>query len=159
MHECNAMQNLKKNNKKKIIFGHKGLRVKAQGPCQRDSPRLSLLCPHSFRCKLRVGVSRKIILMFNSNIGINVKSLYQFMNKCYTIMCFWHKHFLFSCFLRGFQLETIWVCMPSSSMKMTKPLRFMLFLTLSLIRILGFWLTKIYHNLPSSKNFFWHPNI
>ena len=36
MHECNAMQNLKKKTikkKKKNVFGHKGLRVKAQEPC------------------------------------------------------------------------------------------------------------------------------
>ena len=48
MHECNAMQILetkenKKAKKKKKKKGHKGFGDEAQGPCQKDSIRLSLL--------------------------------------------------------------------------------------------------------------------
>ena len=58
---------------------------------------------YSLRCKLRVGVSRHMSSLINSNIVIEAKSLYQFMNKCHGILCFLHKHFLFGCL----QLEII----------------------------------------------------
>ena len=102
------MQTLMKN-----IFGHKRLKELAQGPCQTDS--LRLLHPHSFRCKLGVGVSIRINHNLSSSIGIKVKNLYQFMNKCHRILCFWHRHLLFGCFLRSLQLIAIWLCMPSST--------------------------------------------
>ena len=52
MHECDA-----KTNPNEKHFGNKRLKELAQGPCQIDSLRLSLLHPHSLRCKLGVGVS------------------------------------------------------------------------------------------------------
>ena len=52
MHEYNANANPNEKH-----FGHKRLKELAQGPCQTDSLRLSLLHPHSLRCKLGIGVS------------------------------------------------------------------------------------------------------
>ena len=130
------MQTLMKN-----IFGHERLKELSQGPCQINSVRLSFLHPHSFRCKLGIGVSRWIRSKFISCIGIKVKNIYQFMNKSHRILCFWHRHFLFGCLLWNLQLKTIWVSMSSSTTKMTKPLRFVLFLTSRMIESLGFWLT------------------
>ena len=135
MQECNA-----KKNPNEKHFGHKTLKELAQGPCQTDSLRLSLLHPHFHRCKLGIGVSRWIRLKLNSCIGIKVKNFYEFMNKCHRILCFWHRHFLFDCLLWSLQLKTIWACMPNSTTKMTKPLRFVLFLASKMIEILGFWL-------------------
>ena len=60
------------------------------------------------------------------------------MNKCLRILCFWHKHFLFGCLLWSVQLKTIWESMTSSTTKMTKPLRFVLFLASEWLGFLGF---------------------
>ena len=79
----------------KYSFGHNRLKELTQGPCQTDSLRLSLLHPD----KLGVGVSIRISPNLSSNIGINVKNLYQFMDKCHRILRFWHRHFLFECLL------------------------------------------------------------
>ena len=136
MQECNA-----KTNPNEKHFGHKRLKELAQGPCQTNSLRLGLLHPHFHRCKLGIGVFRWSRLKLNSCIGIKVKNFYQFMNKCHRILCFWHRHFLFDCLLWSLQLKTIWACMPNSTTKMTKPLRFVLFLASRMIEILGFWLT------------------
>ena len=77
------MQALMKNS-----FGHKRLKELTHEPCQTDSLRPSLLHPDSFRCKLGVGISIRIGPNFSSGIGIKVKNLYQFMDKCHRILCF-----------------------------------------------------------------------
>ena len=124
----------------------KGMRNIAWGPCQIDSVKLSLLHPQFLRCMPKVGVSRDMRFLINSSIGIKTKSLYQFMNKCHGILCSWHRHFLFGCL----QLETIWASIPSSTTKMIKLLRLVLFLTYRMSRFLRFCFTKIYLNSPSS---------
>ena len=53
MHECNAMQLLEtkeknKKNQRTKNNGHKEKNNEAQGPCQKDSVRLSLLHPKNF---------------------------------------------------------------------------------------------------------------
>ena len=54
MHECNAMQLLEINEKKKTKNqrtknnGHKEKNNEVQGPCQKDSVRLSILHPNFF---------------------------------------------------------------------------------------------------------------
>ena len=113
MYECNAMQILetktkktKKKQKQKYKIqktknkeqrtknnGHKGKSNEAQGPCQKDSIRSSLLYPKPFRCSTSIGVCIHIRVISNSRIGIKVESLYQFTNKCYRILCLWHRHF------------------------------------------------------------------
>ena len=130
------MHILKKNN-----FGHKRLKELTKGPCQTDSLRLNLLHPNSFRCKLGVGISIWIGPNFSASMGIKVKNLYQFMDECYRILYFWHKNFLFGSLLWSLQLKTIWPSMPRFTTKMTKPLRFVMFLASRLIGILRFRLT------------------
>ena len=51
MHECYAMQILetKRKTQKLKNNGHKGNSNEAQGPCQKDSIRSSLLHPKPFR--------------------------------------------------------------------------------------------------------------
>ena len=59
MHECNAIQILEtktKETQKPQNNGHKGMSNKAQGPCQKDSIRSSLLHPKPFRCTSSIGV-------------------------------------------------------------------------------------------------------
>ena len=57
MHECYAMQILEtKKHKKPKNNGHKGMSNEAQGPCQKDSIRSSLLHPKPFRCITSIGV-------------------------------------------------------------------------------------------------------
>ena len=71
MHECYAMQILKKKKKKKKK-GHNEESDKAQGPCQKDSLRLSLWHPKFFRCTSCIGVLIHIRILSNSRIGIKV---------------------------------------------------------------------------------------
>ena len=81
-------QKLKNNNKNKKIKsnGHKEQSKEAQGPCQKDSLRLSLLHPKLFRYTTSIGVLIHIRMISNFKIGIKVKSLYQFTNKYYRIL-------------------------------------------------------------------------
>ena len=100
MHECYAMQILetktkkktkktkkkqkkktknkeqKTKNKKQKNNGHKGKSNVAQGPCQKNSIRSSLLHPKPFRCTMSIGVCIHIRVISNSKIGIKVESLY-----------------------------------------------------------------------------------
>ena len=116
-------------------------RNEAQGPCQTGSFMMNLLHPHLFRCRLEIGVLRQMRLIINSRIGIEAKSFYQLMNNCHWILCFWHIHFLFSCLLASIQLEAVRASMPSSTTKMTKPLRLVLFLSYRMNRLLRFGVT------------------
>ena len=73
MHECYAMQTLKtKRNKTTKKNGHKKLRDEAQGPCQKNSIRLSLLHPKLFRCNFCIRVIIHIRMINNSRIDIKV---------------------------------------------------------------------------------------
>ena len=59
MHECNAMQILetkKGKTQKPKNNGHKRKSNEAQGPCQKDSVRSSLLHPKTFKCPTSIGV-------------------------------------------------------------------------------------------------------
>ena len=95
MHECYAIQLLETKGKtqKPKNKGHKGKNNEAQITSQKDSIRSSLLHPKPFRCTTSIGVSIHIRVISNSRIGIKVESLYQFTNKCYRILCLWHRHF------------------------------------------------------------------
>ena len=74
MHECYAMKILKIKIKNKTTKknSHKELRDEAQGPCQKDSIRLSLLYPKPIRCNSSIGVIILIRMMSNSKIGIKI---------------------------------------------------------------------------------------
>ena len=70
---CNA--NPRKTKKTKITTnknGHKKESDEAQGPCQKDSIRSSLLHPKLFRCNSSIGVILQIRILSNSRIGIKV---------------------------------------------------------------------------------------
>ena len=103
---CNANPRNKKKNKKPKNNGHKGKSNETQGPCQKDSIRSSLLHPKSFKCTTSIGVCIHIRVISNSRIGIKVESLYQFTNKCYRILCLWHRHFWFVCSLRKIRVDS-----------------------------------------------------
>ena len=94
MHECYAMQILEIKGKiqkqKTKNNGYKGKSNEAQGPCQKDSVRLSLLHLKLFRCTTSIGVCIHIRVVSNSKIRIKVERLYQFTNKCYRILCLRH---------------------------------------------------------------------
>ena len=71
MHECYAIQILEsKKTKHQKEKGHKEYWDEAQGSCQKDSIRLSLLNPKPFRCNSCIGVIIHIRMMSNSKIGI-----------------------------------------------------------------------------------------
>ena len=73
MYECYAMQILEnKANKKLKNKGHKEYSNEAQGPCQKDSIRLSLLHSKIFRCTLSIGVLIHTRMITNFRIGIKV---------------------------------------------------------------------------------------
>ena len=103
--------------------GHKGKNNETQGPCQKDSIRSSLLHPKPFRCTTSIGVCIHIRVISNSKIGIKVKSLYQFTNKCYRILCLSHRHFWLVCSLGSLQLVTVWTYVSRLPTKMTNPCR------------------------------------
>ena len=121
----NVMQckSQKQRNKTKKIKknGYKEQRDKAQGPCQKDSIRLSLLHPKLFRCNSCIGVIIHIRMMSNFRIGIKVQGLYQLTNKYHKILCLRHRYFWLICLLSSLQLETVWTNVPSLSTKMTNP--------------------------------------
>ena len=72
---------------------------------------LSLLHPHSFRCKPRVVFSRHTRFLINLSIGIETESLYQFMHKFHGILCFWHRHFFLVAYLVACNLKQFGVCL------------------------------------------------
>ena len=74
MHECYAMQILetKKQNKTKNQWSQRGRANEAQGPCQKDSVRSSLLHPKPFRCTTSIRVLIHMRMITNSRIGIKV---------------------------------------------------------------------------------------
>ena len=72
MHECHEMQILETKKKKKKNNGHKEYSNEAQGPCQKDSIRLSLLHPKLFRCSTSIGVFIHMGMISNFRIGIKV---------------------------------------------------------------------------------------
>ena len=73
MHECYAMQILEeKKTKITMKNGHKEKSDEAQGPCQKNSIRLSLLHPKLFRYTSSIGVLIHTRMITNSRIGIKV---------------------------------------------------------------------------------------
>ena len=62
-------KNTKKTTKKN---GHKEYGDEAQGPCQKNSIRLSILHPKLFRCNSCIEVIIHIRMMSNFRIGIKV---------------------------------------------------------------------------------------
>ena len=68
---CNANPKNKKTKQQKVN-GHKEYSDEAQGPCQKDSIRLSLLHPKLFRCTTSIGVLIYMGMISNSKIGIKV---------------------------------------------------------------------------------------
>ena len=150
MHECYAMQILetKRKTQKPKNNGHKGNNNEAQGPCQKDSIRSSLLHPKPFRCTTSIGVCIHIRVISNSRVGIKVKSLYQFTNKCYRILCLWHRHFWFVCSLSSLQFVTVWMNVSRLPTKMINSSRLTMHLVLKKGRLLRFMLFQINPNLP-----------
>ena len=74
MHECYVMQILETKNKKQKPKnnGHKEYSNEAQGSCQKDSIRLTILHPKLFRCTSSIGVLIHMRMVTNSRIGIKV---------------------------------------------------------------------------------------
>ena len=73
MRECYDMQILEKKIKnKKNNNGHKGYSNEAQGLCQKDSVRSSLLHPKLFRCTTSIGVLIHLRMISNSKIRVKV---------------------------------------------------------------------------------------
>ena len=73
MYECYAMQIVEnKANKKPKNKGHKEYSNEAQGPCQKDSIRLSILHPKLFRCTSSIGVLIHMRMITNSRIRIKI---------------------------------------------------------------------------------------
>ena len=138
----------KRKTQKPKNNGHKGNSKEAQGLCQKDSIRSSLLHPKPFRCTTSIGVLIHISMISNSRIGIKLESLYQFTNKCYRILCLRHKPFWFVCSLSSLQLVTIWTNVSRLPTKMTNPSRLTMYLVLGKGRLLWFKLFQINPNLP-----------
>ena len=69
---CNSNPRKTKKTKTTKKNGHKEKSDEAQGPCQKDSIRLSLLHKKLFRCNSSIGVFIHIKMMTNSRIGIKV---------------------------------------------------------------------------------------
>ena len=140
--QCKSQRQKAKNN------GHKGKSNEAEGPYQKDSIRSSLLHPKPFRCTMSIGVCIHIRVISNSRIGIKVESLYQFTNKCYRILCLWHRHFWLVCSLNSLQLVTVWTNVSRLPTKMTNPSRLTMHLVLRNGGLLRFRLFQINPNLP-----------
>ena len=144
----NIMQCKSQTQKQKIKNnGHKGKSNEVQGPCQKDSTRSSLLHPKPFRCTTSIGVCIHIRVISNSRIGIKIENLYQFTNKCYRILCLWHRHFQFVCSLSSLQLITVWTNVSRLPKKMTNLSRFTMHLVFRKGRLLRFRLFQINPNL------------
>ena len=69
---CNANPKNKGKQKLKKKNGHKGFWDEAQGPCQKDSIKLSLLHLKLLRCNSGFGVIIHIRIVSNSSIGIKI---------------------------------------------------------------------------------------
>ena len=119
--QCKS-QKQRKTKKNQITMVTKNSN-EAQGPCQKDSIRLSLLHPKLFRCTTSIGVLIHMGIISNSKIGIKVQSLYQFTNEYHRILCLRHKYFWFVCSLSSLQLVTVWTNVSRLSTKMTNPCR------------------------------------
>ena len=132
------IQETKRKTQKPKNKGHKGNSKEAQGPCQKNSIRSSLLHPKPFRCTMSIGVCIHVRVISNSRIGIKVESLYQFTNKCYRILCLWHMHFWFVCSLSSLELVTVWTNVSRLPTKMKKPTRLIMHLVLRKRRLLRF---------------------
>ena len=150
MHECNAMQILETKEKKNTKIKEQWSQRKsneAQGPCQKDSVSLSVLHPKLFRCTMSIGVCIHIKVISNSKIGIKVKRLYQFTNKCYRILYLRHWHFWLICSLSSLQLVTVWMNVSRLPTKMTHLSRLTIHLVLRKGRHLRFRFFQINLNL------------
>ena len=158
MLECYAMQILKKTKKTKNE-GHKEQSDEAQGPCSKDSIRLSLLHPKLFRRTSSIGVLIHTRMITNSKIGIKVQSFYQFTNKYHRILCLRHRYFWLICSLSSLQLKTVWTNVLRLSTKMTNPCRPIIQLALRRIRSLRFRFLKINPNFPRRCNFYGFDNL
>ena len=145
----NVMQCKSQKQKQKTKSnGYKGKSNEAQGPCQKDSIRSSLLHPKPFRCTTSIEVCIHIKVISNSRIGIKVESLYQFTNKCYRILCLWHRHFWLVCSLSSLQLVTVWTNVFRLPTKITNPSRRTVHLVLRKGRLLRFRFSQINPSLP-----------
>ena len=144
---CNANPRNKENKKPKSN-GQKEYSNEAQGPCQKDSIRLSLLHPKLLRCTMSIRVFIHMRMISNSRIGIKVQSLYQFTNKYHRILFLRHMYLWFVCSLSSLQLVTIWTNVPRLSTKMTNSSRLIMCLALRRVGRLRFRLMKINPNLP-----------
>ena len=142
---CNANPRDKKYKEQRTENnGHIGKSKEAQGPCQKYSIRSSLLHPKPFRCTTSIRVCIHIRVISNSRIGIKVESLY---NKCYRILCLWHRHFWLVYSLSSLQLVTIWTYVSRLPTKVTNPSRLTMHLVLRKGRLLRFRLFQINPNL------------
>ena len=150
MHEYYTMKivETKRKTQKPKNNDYKGQGKEAQGPCQKDSISSSLLHPKSFKCTASIKVHIHIKVISNSRIGIKVESVYQFTNKCYRILCLWHRHFWFVYSLSSLQLVTVWMNVSILPSKMTNPSRLTMHLVLRKGRLLRFRLFQINPNLP-----------
>ena len=120
---CNANPRNKETKKPKNN-GHKEYSNEAQGPCQNDSIRLSLLYPKLFKCTSSIRVLIHMRMITNSKIGIKVQSLYQFTNEYHRILCLRHRYFWFVCSLSSLQLVTVWTNLSRLSTKVTNRNKF-----------------------------------
>ena len=145
MHECNAMHILetKKKKQKTKNNGHKEQSIEAQGPCQKDSIRLSLLHSNLFRCTTSIGVFIHMGMISNSRIGIKVQSPYQINNQYNMILFLRHRYFWFVYSLSSLQLVTVQTNVSRLSTKVTNPSRLIMCLTLRKVRRLRFRLMKL----------------
>ena len=132
--QCKSQKQRKQKPKNN---GHKKYSNEAQGPCQNDSIRLSILHPKLFRCTSSIGVLIHMGMISNSRIGIKVKSLYQFTNEYHRTLCLRHRYFWFVCSLSSLQLETVWTNVRRLSTKMTNPCRLIVCLALRKVKSLG----------------------
>ena len=147
--QCKSQKQKQKNSK-----GQEGQSNEVQGPCQKDSIRLSLLHSKLLRCHTSIVVLIHMGMISNSRIGIKVQSLYQFTNEYHMILCLRHKYFWFVCTLSSQQLETVWTNVPRLSTKMRNPCKLIMCLALRRVRSLRFRLMKINPNLPRRCNFY-----
>ena len=72
MHECYAMQILETKKTETKEQWSQRVSNEAQGPCQKDSIKLSILHPKLFRCTTSIGVFIHMRMITNSRIGIKV---------------------------------------------------------------------------------------
>ena len=149
---CNANPRNKENKNQRTMVTKKS--NEAQGPCQKDSIRLSLLHPKLFRCIMSIGVLILMGMISNSIIGIKVWSLYQFTYKHHRILYLRHKYFWFVYSLSSLRLVTIWTDVSRLSTKVTNSCRLILCIVLRKGGLLRFRLFQINHNLLRRCTFY-----